>query len=126
MNCSQYVWCGEHRLSRTNRWWRKVNIKSDLLTEPIFVGREAEIDELNACLASAIDRKGKTVFICGEAGTGKTRLVNEFLKIVQTKEIATMVGWCLSNASVPYFPFIEAFKKQITASNNEAKLSPSH
>ena len=92
------------------------------LAEPIFVGRKAEIKELIACLNLAIKKKGTTVFIRGEAGTGKTRLVKEFLKIVKDKELASMVGWCLSNARVPYFPFLEAFKEHSTAGDSKAKL----
>jgi tetratricopeptide (TPR) repeat protein len=80
------------------------------LEKPLFVGRQTEIKELEACLTSAIQRKGRTIFVAGEAGTGKTRLIEEFLKIANKKQIATMAGWCLSNAPVPYFPFMEAFK----------------
>jgi AAA+ ATPase superfamily predicted ATPase len=96
-------------------------LEPDLLVESLFVGRAAEISELQDLLDSAVDGKGKTVFIQGEAGTGKTRLVKEFLKIVSKKELTTLVGWCLSNASITYFPFIEAFKNYDGKSINEIR-----
>ncbi|MGA3111001.1 MAG: BREX system ATP-binding domain-containing protein [Candidatus Bathyarchaeia archaeon] len=85
-------------------------LNSTLLPEPILVGRERELEALKRYLESASDGKGATVFISGEAGTGKTRLVNEFLRFAkQERDIITLTGWCLYNAGVPYFPFIEAF-----------------
>ncbi len=55
----------------------------------------------------------------GEAGTGKTRLMNEFLKLIDNRKLTIMVGWCLSDASIPYFPFVEAFKDCISKLVNE-------
>jgi tetratricopeptide (TPR) repeat protein len=92
------------------------------LVEPLFVGREAEIEELEAYLKSAIQEKGKTVFIEGEAGTGKTRLLNEFLKNVDEQNVTLLSGQCLSNISIPYFPFMEAFNTY-AANNNDKKTT---
>jgi predicted ATPase len=100
-----------------------MNLQSGLFAEPAFVGREAEMKELEACLSSAISKRGKTVFINGEAGTGKTRLVNEFLTKAKKKKATLLAGWCLSNAPVPYFPFIEAFNSYITNYKGEKKTT---
>ncbi|MGE5574886.1 MAG: BREX system ATP-binding domain-containing protein [Ignavibacteria bacterium] len=85
-------------------------MKLPVLSDPIFVGRNHELDELMECLDSASSGKGKTLFIVGEAGSGKTRLINEFLYKIQDKNAIIITGWCLSNAIIPYFPFIEAFR----------------
>ena len=53
-----------------------------MLTEPILVGRERELEELNSFLNSAVEGRGKTVFISGEAGAGKTKLVTEFFSLL--------------------------------------------
>jgi predicted ATPase len=58
---------------------------------------------------SAKKGNGTTVFISGEAGSGKTRLVHKFLNTISKREMTILFGWCLSNTAVPYFPFIEAF-----------------
>ncbi len=86
-----------------------MRLETETLTEPAFVGRESEITELEAILESAIKGNAKTVFVSGEAGTGKTRFLNEFLTAAKKKNIALLAGWCLSNAAMPYFPFIQAF-----------------
>ncbi len=101
-----------------------LRLKTGVLAEPVLVGRERELEELQRCLDSAVEGKGTTVFVSGEAGTGKTRLVNELLCSVRQKnEIALLTGWCLSNADVPYFPFIEAFSayySTLSEKNNSA------
>jgi predicted ATPase len=85
-------------------------LKSEVLAEPVLVGREKELEELMHFLDSAVVGKGTTVFIAGEAGSGKTRLINEFLKAAKEKtEVTALTGLCLSNAAVPYLPFVEAF-----------------
>ena len=84
-------------------------MKSRVLVEPILVGRENELGELQRTLDSVLMGRGTAVFVSGEAGSGKTRLIKEFLKSVEEREITILSGWCLSNAPLPYFPFIEAF-----------------
>ncbi len=96
-------------------------MKADVLAEPVLVGRERELEELMRCLDSVVEGKGTTVFVSGEAGSGKTRLVNEFIGIVKEKEIALLSSWCLSDVAVPYFPFMEAFNAYFSAKNREEK-----
>jgi tetratricopeptide (TPR) repeat protein len=85
-------------------------LKSRILDEPILVGREHELLELQSFFKSALEGKGTTVFVSGEAGSGKTKLVTDFLNSANQKEsITTLTGWCLCDAGIPYFPFIEAF-----------------
>ena len=85
-------------------------MKPEVLAEPILVGREHELEVLNQFLDDAIAGKGSTVFVSGDAGSGKTRLAQEFLKSARERGVRVLSGWCLSNAAVPYFPFIEAFE----------------
>ena len=93
----------------------------DILAEPILVGREQELEELTGFLTSAIEGKGTTVFISGEAGSGKTRLLTEFLKIAKQKhnQLTVLTGWCLSDAAIPYFPFVEAFDSYFSTNQAE-------
>ena len=93
------------------------------LAEPKFFGREKELIDLKQALDNALVGKGETVFISGEAGSGKTRLTNEFTNLVKAKGIDLLFGWCLSNADIPYFPFIEAFNSYIQ--NSEEKNASS-
>jgi tetratricopeptide (TPR) repeat protein len=84
-------------------------LKPEILAEPILVGRQSELQELKNSLDLAAVGKGTTLFISGEAGSGKTRLINEFLQEVRGYA-SVLSGWCLSNAAVPFFPFVEAFE----------------
>jgi predicted ATPase len=95
-----------------------VGLTQRVLAEPILVGREQELKELQTSLEYAIVGSGKTVFVYGEAGAGKTRLVTEFLNQIRKQGTATVLtGWCLSNAAVPYFPFFEAFREYFSKEN---------
>ena len=94
-------------------------LKSNVLSEPVLVGREQEIADLEHHLELAMQGKGRTVFISGEAGSGKTRLTREFLNLAKKKEVALMAGWCLSDTEIPYFPFTEAFSGYFTSFDEE-------
>ena len=100
-------------------------MKTGVLAEPVLVGRERELEELQRCLDSAAEGKGTTVFVSGEAGSGKTRLINEFLNIVKGNEIAVLFSWCLSDVAVPYFPFMEAFNAYFSAKKSDEKENTS-
>jgi len=119
-------------------------LKSGVLADPVLVSREREFEELQGCLRSAINGRGMTVFVSGEAGSGKTRLVTEFLSLAQEQGITLLRGYCLSSTSMPYFPFLQAFNsyaskagnasievkawltglKQVERSANQSNLSP--
>ncbi len=62
------------------------------LPEPILVGRKTELEELKRFLDLAFKGNGTTVFISGKAGSGKTRLITEFLKIVKEREIDDLIA----------------------------------
>ena len=88
-----------------------------------IVGREPEIKQLIEHLDSAVGGKGTTVFISGEAGVGKTRLVNEFLDHAKENGVRILSGWCLSEAAISYFPFIEAFNTYLSTVSDESVRS---
>jgi len=105
--------------------------KPIVLAEPEFVGREKELKQLESYLSSIIQGNGKTVFLFGEAGSGKSRLVKEFVARAKKKGIQVLAGWCLSNSGVPYFPFIEAFdsyfadySEVVTLQSNDISINP--
>ncbi len=98
-------------------------LKTGVLAEPVLVGREHELEELNSFLNSTLEGKGKTVFISGEAGSGKSKLAHEFLNLAKQKGIGVMAGWCLSDAAAPYFPFVEAFNTYFASFEQEEPAS---
>jgi tetratricopeptide (TPR) repeat protein len=94
-----------------------------VLAEPVLVGREHELAELQTSLNSTIAGKGTTVFVSGEAGAGKTRLVTEFLNQARKQAVTILTGWCLSNAAVPYFPFFDAFNKYFSTGQESEEIA---
>ena len=106
---------------------RMTNLKPEILAEPILVGREPELDELQQALKSTFNGKGTTIFVSGEAGSGKTRLTNEFLNYAKDNGVTVLSGWCLSHVAVPYLPFVEALESysspnQKTIKSNNQQL----
>ena len=88
-------------------------------SDPAFTGREQELKELESFLNLAAEGKGRTVFVSGEAGSGKTRLTTEFLNQAKRRGAIVLAGNCLGNVTVPYFPFIEAFDTYFSARDDE-------
>ncbi len=74
---------------------------------PDLVGREEEMEKLRSIWSGVKDGKGSTVFISGEAGVGKTRLVEELMNTADAKFIK---GWCLADNLEPLMPFREALR----------------
>ena len=93
------------------------------LPDPVLVGRKSELEELNRFLDLALEGKGTTVFISGEAGSGKTRLITEFLEKSKKKDVNILFGWCLDEAAVPYFPFVEAFDSYSALNDNKGAVA---
>lgn len=77
----------------------------------VVVGREADLDALRAALRSAKDRRRSTVFVTGEAGVGKTTLVDFFLEQASTPgPLLSGRGACIEQygSGQAYLPVLEA------------------
>ena len=73
-----------------------------------LVDRVHELEEMKSHLTNATQGQGNLLFITGEAGVGKTRLVNELKNYAQSKGIQILQGWSFYESLTPYMPFIEA------------------
>ncbi len=62
-------------------------------------------------LDNAIAGKGSTIFIDGEAGIGKTRLVSELNIYAKEKGINIIQGWCLAESLEPLMPIKTALRE---------------
>jgi tetratricopeptide (TPR) repeat protein len=74
------------------------------------VGREREIGRLQAALRSARDQRRTTIFVTGEAGVGKTTLVDAFLEIAGTGASLVGRGACVEQYGTgqAFLPVLEA------------------
>jgi len=79
--------------------------------KPVFVARESELERLNTLLEMSLKVGGQVVFITGEAGSGKTALIQEFARKAQEAhpDLIVASGKCNAHTGVgdPYSPFME-------------------
>jgi DNA-binding CsgD family transcriptional regulator len=72
-----------------------------------FVGRYRELRSL-AKLLHGSGRRMRSAFVQGEAGIGKTRLLQEFLRHARQKGVRALQGCCYQTPETgPYFPFLQ-------------------
>ena len=77
----------------------------------LVVGREKELSLLEKIFESVRAGTRKTVFVSGEAGIGKTTLVNTFCQEAETRCTMLLIkGQCVENfgSGEPYRPILEA------------------
>ncbi len=78
---------------------------------PVFVARERELAQLDRFLELALAGQGRVVFVTGEAGSGKTALVQEFSRRAQDVHADLIVasGNCNAHTGIgdPYLPLRE-------------------
>jgi tetratricopeptide (TPR) repeat protein len=78
--------------------------------QPEMVGREKELKELEVYLDRAAEGQGSTLFVTGEAGIGKTRLVDELKREAQSRGFSVLSGGGMFESLTPYMPLMEALK----------------
>ena len=85
--------------------------KSSTFEAPVFVARTRELEKLNGHLKAALDGNGGVVFVTGEAGSGKTTLIQEFTRRAQDEhpDLLVAIGNCNAYTGIgdPYLPFRE-------------------
>ena len=76
-----------------------------------MVGREAAMAQLEGCLGQALKAQRQVIFITGEAGVGKTTLVDEFHQSASLRSNLRVVrGQCVEGfgGKEAYYPVLEA------------------
>ena len=77
--------------------WRLSGLReADAATSQPFVGRHSELNQFAGVLAACRESgSGQTIYVRGEAGIGKTRLVEEFRRRAEAAEFAVHTGLIL-------------------------------
>lgn len=88
-----------------------------------LVGREREVGLLEASVRDLAAGHGHVLLIVGEAGLGKTRMLEELR--ARTAEVSTWLeGRCASyGAEAPYGPFADVLRTWIGADEGDAELA---
>jgi tetratricopeptide (TPR) repeat protein len=93
------------RVSRT-----RLDVETERGLTP-FVGRERELDVLAERFERARSGQGQVVFITGEAGIGKSRLLLEFRQRL-ADEVLWLEGHCMSfGGSIAFHPLIDMLRR---------------
>jgi class 3 adenylate cyclase len=92
----------------------EVNAFPGLPASTPAVGRDTELRRLSTRLTEAIQGRGGVTTIAGEAGIGKTRLLEEVVDEAQSQGALVLTGRCFEGDWVrPYSPFAEALGTHI-------------
>lgn len=73
-----------------------------------FIGRVVELDRLESALAALPERGAATVLVGGDAGMGKSRLIEEFCRRASNRDSLVAVGACTpaEGGGLPYGPIV--------------------
>jgi oligopeptide transport system substrate-binding protein len=83
----------------------------DVIAPSKLVGREQELAFLHQCWQGAQAGQGRLALISGEAGVGKTRLVEEFANRLRWQGVRVLWGRCYEfERALPYQPIAEALR----------------
>uniref|UniRef100_UPI003AF32498 AAA family ATPase n=1 Tax=Streptomyces albidus (ex Kaewkla and Franco 2022) TaxID=722709 RepID=UPI003AF32498 len=77
------------------------DVQDDSTVSPVFVGRRDELTLLTDALARADAGEPQMLLLGGEAGVGKTRLLEEFLTAARASGATAAVGGCLEDTEHP-------------------------
>jgi class 3 adenylate cyclase/tetratricopeptide (TPR) repeat protein len=85
---------------------RKLNFTAEL------IGRKAELEQLLTAMRNLENGQGAIIAITGEAGTGKSRLLDEFEHQLRGKTINWITGYAFAHTQhVPYFPLVHIVRR---------------
>jgi class 3 adenylate cyclase len=83
--------------------------------QPPLVGRRADLAVLDEAWAAVAAGAGCAVFVGGEPGMGKSRLVAEAAHVLYARQATILLGSCVAELSTPYEPFDEPVRMLLPA-----------
>jgi tetratricopeptide (TPR) repeat protein len=95
----------------------------DALSRGRMVGRATELAEARELWNRAREGRGHAVLLSGEPGAGKTRLAREITIQAAVDGALILSGGCYEyEATTPYLPFVEAFRRWVREEKDDHKL----
>jgi class 3 adenylate cyclase/predicted ATPase len=86
-----------------------------------FIARRRELELLLDCFERSKAGRGQAIWLVGEAGLGKSRLLYEFRKAVANENVTFLEGKCLSyGKAVPFLPIIDILKSNFDVGDGDA------
>jgi predicted ATPase/class 3 adenylate cyclase len=97
--------------------------RSSAAAETRFVGREPELAAAGEAIAEVLGGEGRILTVSGEAGIGKTRLMDEIRRLFEDASAAAgswLEGHCASYAeSEPYLPFRQILRNALELGDSD-------
>jgi class 3 adenylate cyclase len=87
-----------------------------------IVGRDAEVERLRLAADELVRGRGQVVLVVGDAGIGKTRLLEELRGIVGDDAV-WLEGRCLSYGGLPLWPFEEMLRAWLGIADGEPEIA---
>lgn len=77
-----------------------------------LVGRADELARLMAHVDRAVEGRSSAVLVAGDAGVGKTRLLDELCARASARGVRVLTGHCvdLGDVGLPYLPFVDLLR----------------
>ena len=80
----------------------------------VFVGRQAEMDQLKGALEDVLGGRGRLVTLVGEPGIGKTRISEELATYAGMRGAKVLWGRCYEGGGAPpYWPCVQAIRSYV-------------
>jgi hypothetical protein len=90
---------------------RSLGHQPSTVTRGHFVGRTAALDALERSLETTLDGGGRVTLVSGEAGSGKTRLLEEFTAAATARGIRVALGRCYETEQpLPFRPWLDTLR----------------
>lgn len=95
----------------------------DALSRGRLVGRTNELAEVKELWQRSREGRGHAVLLSGEPGAGKTRFAREITIQAAVDGALVLSGGCYEyEATTPYLPFVEAFRRWVREEKDDDKL----
>ncbi len=96
--------------------------ESALPQRAIVVGREPELQVLDELADRAVEEGAQVVFVSGEAGIGKSTVVNHFLNTLSDTRWGVHVGQCIeySERAIPFGPIVSLMRSVLDDAGDQA------
>lgn len=85
-----------------------------------IIGRDSEMEKIEKLIESIFRNSSNAVFISGEVGVGKTRLVTEAVNDYLARNVQSLKSdLSATTKSIPYYPFREIIRSMINTKGKE-------
>ena len=90
-----------------------------------IAGRDRELAALRSGFDEAVAGRGRVVLVAGEAGIGKTTLLESFAGAVEDRDARVVWGHCWEAGGAPaYWPWVQALRAALSMPGASALVEP--